>query len=271
MSSYLERFNYQLYGPEDGRKWVFLHGLMGYGSNWRKIVSQLENDNRVLTFDQRGHGRSWKPLTGYASEDYADDLHLIAQELNWQKFILVGHSMGGRNALLFGHKYAEMVEKLVIVDIGAEPNLRAIDYYKKLLSAVPAPFATKLEAKEFFLNTFPRLNISHENLLTLGQYLYSNLEEKEDGRIDWRFSQAGIIASVTQGRAKDVWSELRSLSVETLIIRGEKSTELSRDEYRRMLAANPRIQGREVANAGHWIHADQPQEFVRILLDFVNP
>jgi esterase len=271
MPSYLERFNYQLNGPEEGRKWVFLHGLMGYGSNWRKVVSQLEKDNRILTFDQRGHGRSWQPLAGYASEDYADDLFQIAKELGWQKFILVGHSMGGRNALLFAHKYAEMVEKLVIVDIGAEARPEAITYYQKLLAAIPAPFTSKLAAKEFFMNVFPRLPIAHENLLTLGQYLYSNLEDKEQGVVSWRFSPEAIIASVNQGRAKDVWSELRTLSMETLIIRGANSPELSKEEFLRMLAANPRIIGKEINNAGHWVHADQPQEFVRILLDFVNP
>jgi len=115
-------------------------------------------------------------MTGYASEDYADDLFLIAQELGWSHFILVGHSMGGRNALCFAHKYPEMIEKLIIEDIGPDPNMHAIEYYQKMLAAVPTPFASKLAAKEFFMNEWPKLGVVHENVLTLGQYLYSNIE-----------------------------------------------------------------------------------------------
>lgn len=267
--SYLSRFHYQLYGPENGRKWVFLHGLMGYASNWRKIVSGMASE-RVLTFDQRGHGRSWKPLTGYATEDYADDLQQITQELGWDSFILVGHSMGGRNALGFAHKYPLKVQKLVIEDIGPDPQMSAVDYYQKMLGAVPTPFKTKLLAKEFFMNEWPKLGLTHDNILALGQYLYSNLEDKPDGSVDWRFSKEGIMASVIQGRAKDVWHELRTLTMPTLVIRGEKSSELSRDVFERMIASNPRIQGVEIPNAGHWVHADQSHEFLRNILEFAN-
>ncbi len=268
-TSYLERFNYQLTGPDQGRKWVFLHGLMGYGSNWRKITSQLASE-RILTFDQRGHGRSWKPVTGYASEDYADDLFLIAQELGWDKFILVGHSMGGRNALSFAHKYPEKVTKLVIEDIGPDPSMGAVAYYENLLGAVPTPFPTKLAAKEFFMNEWSKLGVVHENVLTLGQYLYSNMEDKPDGSVDWRFSKEAILSSVKQGRANDVWDELHRLTMPTLVIRGENSKELSRDVFQRMVASNPAVSGVEIPNAGHWVHADQFQAFASAILDFSN-
>lgn len=270
MTSYLSRFNYQLNGPESGRKWVFLHGLMGYGSNWRKIVSALEATERILTFDQRGHGRSWKPLTGYTSVDYAEDLFLITEELGWDRFFLVGHSMGGRNALAFAAKYPEKVEKLVIEDIGPDSNLTAVDYYSHMLGTVPVPFKTKLEAKEFMLNEWPKKGIVHESVLVLAHYLYSNLEEKEDGSVDWRFSKDAIIESVRAGRVHDAWDKLKSLSVPTLVIRGVNSKELSIQTFQKMLAVNLLIKGVEVSNAGHWVHADQPKEFARLISEFSN-
>jgi esterase len=269
-TSYLERFYFQLYGPENARQWVFLHGLMGYGANWRKIISGLEATERILVFDQRGHGRSWKPETGYAGEDYADDLYLILEELGWKKVMLVGHSMGGRNALMFASKFPERVEKLVIEDIGPEPDNSSIDYYQRLLGGVPTPFSSKLEAKEFFMNEFPKLHLAKENVQTIGQYLYSNLEEKPDGKIDWRFSKDAIMASVVQGRAKDHWDEFRKLPMPTLVIRGQNSKELSKQVFSKMIASNPRITGVEVPNAGHWVHSDQPAEFLRILTEFAQ-
>ncbi len=268
-SPYLERFNYQLAGPLEGRKWVFLHGLMGYGSNWRKVVSQLPGE-RILTFDQRGHGRSWKPTEGYTPEDYAHDLFMISEELSWERFFLVGHSLGGRNALSFTHKYPQKVIKLVIEDIGPDSAPKAVDFYTKLLDAVPTPFKSKLEAKEFFMNQWSHSGVNHENIFALGQYLYSNLEDKEDGQVDWRFSRESILTSVTQGRAKDMWPEFCGLTRPTLVIRGENSRELSREIFQRMKEANPLVSGIEIHNAGHWVHADQSRVFASSLLEFVD-
>lgn len=269
--SYLSQFNYQLTGPEQGRKWVFLHGLMGYAMNWRKIISDLEKTERVFAYDQRGHGKSIKPMTGYAAEDYAEDLYLITQELQWDKFILVGHSMGGRNALVFADKFPEKLEKLVIEDIGPEGDPSAPEYYRQLLALVPTPFLSKKLAKEFLLNEFPERLIKfapHENAQTLGSYFYANMLEDENGLVNWRFSISAILDSVKLGRAKDHWKELRSLPMETLIIRGENSKELSKEVFNKMCASNPRIHGIEISNAGHWAHADQPISFIKALREF---
>ena len=282
MSSYLAQFNYQFVRPtgtspdpedfrrKDLRRFVFLHGLMGYGLNWRRIATSLESNDIALIYDQRGHGKSWQPPSGYASEDYAEDLHLIAEEIGWDEFYLVGHSMGARNALMFAHKFPQKVKKLVLEDIGPESKPEDVDYYRRLLGAVPTPFVNKLAAKEFFLNEFLRLPIAGRHPQTLGAYFYSNIIEKEDGSADWRFSKEAILLSVSQGRAKDHWSELRLLTMPTLVIRGETSTELSPEIYQRMIASNPRLRGVEIPNAGHWVHSDQPELFVRSLLEFVN-
>ena len=280
MSSYLEQFNYQFMRPagipvqvDDYknpklRRFVFLHGLMGYGMNWRRIATGLQQNDIALVFDQRGHGKSIKPVTGYAPEDYADDLELIRRDLEWEDFNLVGHSMGGRTALMYAARFPERVRRLLIEDIGPESKAHAVDYYKRMLEAVPTPFPSKKEAKEFFLNEFPKLGFSKSHPETLGQYLYSNMIDLPDGRADWRFPKEAILLSVSQGREKDHWDELRSLSMPTMIVRGADSSELTQDVYEQMIASNPRIRGQVVPNAGHWVHSDQPEVFLRILLEF---
>jgi pimeloyl-ACP methyl ester carboxylesterase len=271
MSSYLSQFNYQLLGPDSGRCWIFLHGLMGYGLNWRTIAKGLEKTERVLIFDQRGHGKSMQPENGYAPQDYAEDVFKIINDLGWKKVILVGHSMGGRNALAFASRHPEMLEKLIIEDIGPEGNLQAVDYYKWLLGLVPTPFPSKKEAKEFFLNQFkPLVKGKTENPETLGAYLYSNIIETADGLADWRFSKKAILDSVLEGRAKDQWNDLRSLNMPTLIIRGENSKELSAEVFQRMSVANPNIQAVQISNAGHWVHSDQPEEFLNVIRKFTE-
>ncbi len=288
MSSYLSRFNYQFYTGSGQRfsleqvkqaeldigqvkrRWVFLHGLMGYGLNFRKIASGLETTDLSLIFDQRGHGKSWQPLTGYAPEDYAEDLYLILDELGWEKINLVGHSMGGRNALLFASKFAERLDHLILEDIGPESQAGAADYYEKLLGAVPTPFPNKKAAKDFFMNEFPKNTWIRGELQTIGLYMYSNLVDQPDGTADWRFSRSAIIESVLLGRAKDHWREFSNLSVPTLVMRGANSPDLSSENFQKMVSSNSRVKGAQIANAGHWIHYDQAEEFVRIIKSFVG-
>ena len=102
--SFLNHFNYQLLGDPQAPKLVFLHGLMGSAANWRKITTAFTEKYHILLYDQRGHGRSFQPSSGYKPEDYASDLQQILKELGWEKIFLVGHSLGGRNALNFAFK-----------------------------------------------------------------------------------------------------------------------------------------------------------------------
>lgn len=248
-----------------------MHGLMGYGMNWRRIVTALKPTEQILTFDQRGHGKSWKPQTGYAAEDYAEDLYLITEELGWEHFILVGHSMGGRNALEFASRFPEKVDRLIIEDIGPDSDSSAPDFYRWLFGVIPTPFDNKLKAKEFFLNEFKiRVRDRVDSPDTLGLYLYSNINELPDGKADWRFSPDAMISTVSQGIAKDRWDQIRALSMPTLLIRGEKSKLLSREVFERVLMQNPKVEGVEISNAGHWVHSDQPEEFLGVIRKFTG-
>lgn len=268
--SYLNNFYHHLYGPEDGRRWVFIHGLMGYGANWRKIIAGLEGSERCLTYDQRGHGRSFHPSQGYGPEDYADDLKKIVDELGWDQFVLVGHSMGGRNVINFASRFPERVSHLIVEDIGAEAKPQAHEYYEDLLDMIPAPFVSREQAKHYFAHDFPQNAKTRENVQVMANYFYSNLVEQPDGTIDWRFSKDGVIASVKEGRSDERWHEVQGLKMPTLLVRGERSQELSRESYQKMLGSNPLIKGVEIPEAGHWVHSDQPQAFLHEIKQFVG-
>ncbi|MGZ3743744.1 MAG: alpha/beta fold hydrolase [Pseudobdellovibrionaceae bacterium] len=267
---YLDSFNYQVTGPENGRRWVFVHGLMGYSANWRKIISGLEATERILSFDQRGHGRSWKPSEGYAPEDYSEDILKITDELGWDKFILVGHSMGGRNVLNFAFQHPEKIIKLVVEDIGPEASPDAVEYYENLLGLVPTPFPNRTAARNFFQTEFLEKAKTRDNPPVLAQFLYANIEDKADGSADWRFYKEGILSSVRDGRIKDRWKEVASLKVPTLWIRGANSREFSRENFEKVLSSNELIKGVEIPNAGHWVHSEQPALFLEALKNFVG-
>lgn len=282
MASYLSQFNYQFLrnpkfpyqnGDEHNpqlRRWVFLHGLMGFGLNWRKIAQSLGPQDICFVFDQRGHGKSIKPQEGYSPVDYAEDLELLRRELNWNTFILVGHSLGGRNALIYANKFYQHLTHLIIEDIGPEAKASAIQYYEGLLNCIPTPFLSKRIAKEWLLNEFLKTPYGIKGKSTLAQYLYANILETPEGFADWRFSKYAMIESIRLGRAQDHWDLWSQLQVPTLIIRGEQSEDLSTLVYEKMLQLQKMAKGVVLPNSGHWAHFDQPDLFCAAILDFVN-
>jgi pimeloyl-ACP methyl ester carboxylesterase len=268
--SYLTQFNYQILGEPTAPKLVFLHGLMGSGANWRKITPQFEKNFQILLYDQRGHGRRFQPEQGYSSEDYANDLKFILDELKWSKIDLVGHSMGGRNALVFANLYPEYLNKLMIVDIGPEINELSGEKIKKLIEMIPTPFSNRTEAKTYFSGPFLERTRNNPQKEILAQYLYSNLQELDNGSVDWRFSRSGILETLHEGRTQSRWREIEQLRVPTLLVRGENSEDLTRDVYNRALNANKVIKGVEVPGVGHWVHSEKPEEFSEILSNFLT-
>ncbi len=259
--NFLEHFNYQITGNQQGPKLVFLHGLLGAGHNWRRIIPHFEPHFQVLAYDQRGHGRSFQPEKGYSPEDFAQDLLLILDELSWGQIHLVGHSLGGRNALCFASLYPERVAKLVLVDIGPELPPDSDQQIQQILQKVPVPFSSREEAQSSLKASFPP---------SLAQFLYTNIEKKESGLYDWRFFKPGILQALEAGRSRSRWEEVRALQVPTLVIRGQKSETLTSEVFQRMLHCNSLVEGVEILGAGHWVHADQPEELTRLLKQFLQ-
>ncbi len=266
----LNDFFYQTYGPEDGRKWVFVHGLMGAGQNWRKVVAGLEKTERCLVYDQRGHGRSFKPEEGYTPDDYSSDLKFLTDELGWDKFVLVGHSMGGRTAFHFASKFPEKVSHLIIEDIGPEENLKAHEYFENLLGVVPEVFPSREDAKAFFQTEFRQKAYTKDKMEAVANFLYTNIIELMDGKATLRFQRKNIIDTVRWGRSHALWENIARLKMPTLWIRGEHSLELSAENFEKIGAVNPGIERITIPGAGHWVHIDQPQLFYQAICQFVE-
>ena len=267
--SYLNKFHHQIIGSNHHPKLIFLHGLMGSGNNWRRITAKFESTFQILTYDQRGHGRSFHPEAGYTSQDYSEDLYQILKELGWNKVILVGHSMGGRNAIEFAAEHSDMVTQLVVEDIGVTPNKASVQKIEELLNSVPTPFGSKREAREFFQNDFVGLHPNNPQAQAISVFLYSNIIESKEGRADWRFFKEGVLESARQGPQEKRWAQWESLKMPLLLVRGAQSTDLSEAEYLEMLSRNPQAKGVVVENSGHWVHFDQPLEFIALIEKFI--
>lgn len=263
--SQLSLFNYQILGDAANPKLVFLHGIMGFASNWRSIARQFEDQYQILLFDQRGHGKSFHPSTGYAAVDYAQDLINILDELQWPTCSLVGHSMGGRVAVQAATLAPERIEKLVVVDVGPNLDMQSMLVVEEQLNSVPTPFVSRDEARTFFDTVF----LERYKSDMLKQFFYANLEEKADGTFDWKFSKHGILETLWKARTLDQSQQFKALKMPTLLIRGQNSSHLPEFLFEDVLAENPNIQGAVIKDAGHWVHAEKPDLVIEELRRFL--
>lgn len=274
MGRFVDQFFTQITGPEAAPRLVFLHGVMGQSANWRRVAKHFEDRYRVLVYDSRGHGRSVHAdlvsnPEAYSPEGLAEDLRLILNDLGWDRATLVGHSMGGRVAYTFAARYPERVEKLVIVDIG--PNLSPIgaSTVMRLIEEIPVPFPNKRAAKDWFDHQFPVVFSDLSNAQALAAWLYANITENSAREAVWRFDSEGVRQAVLAGRNRERWEEIEALRVPTLVIRGERSSDLPQDVYSRMIQTSSWIQGAVIPGAGHWVHSEKFEEFVAELDRFL--
>ena len=120
---------------------MLLHGLRGHSHSWDDVSAEFYKDYHIFALDQRGRGESqWAPGGDYSSESFVADLEGFCHEVGLEKFILVGHSMGGRNAMAFAGRNAEKLEKMVIIDIGPDLNPIGSGRITQELKDVPEEF-----------------------------------------------------------------------------------------------------------------------------------
>ena len=264
-------FHVTEWGPGTEFPIVMLHGIRGFGETFSGVAQALQPNYRVIAFDQRGRGDSdWDPKRDYYTDTYVADLAAVVDHLGLQQFDLLGHSMGGINAIVYASLYPDRVRKLVIEDAGpgafeSSPGAQRI---RQELANTPDGFES-WEAASAFMRAL-RPTITEE---ACQQRLRSMLKPTPEGRWTWRYDNAGIAATRLQpdaARVVDLRPHVARIACETLLLRGHKTDYLQAEMAQAMQALNPRITCQEIAGAGHYIHDDQPAEFNEAVRNFLT-
>ena len=248
--------NYKEVGQ--GKPLVILHGLFGSLDNWISIARNLEDKRRVFLVDQRNHGHSpHSELFNY--EAMANDLKELVDDLKLGAIELIGHSMGGKTAMLFATKFPRLVDKLIVVDIAPKYYPVHHDVIIKGLHAIDVGTLTsRNQADQRLSKLIPDFSIR--------QFLLKNLKRTTEG-FDWK-----INLNVIEREIEEVGKALPEGSIyngPTLFIRGESSNYIL-DKDRELIEKHfPEGTLATIKNAGHWIHADQPEVFLEILTNFI--
>ena len=248
------------WGGEGRTPLMLLHGFTGNAHAWDTLSIALQPHFHVYAVDQRGHGDS-DPTDVYNPAVAFDDISGIVDQLHLAAFVLVGLSMGGRNAMYYTAKRPEKIQKLVIVDIGPEISKRAA----QPSSGPPEPdtWESIEQAAQHLYRGNPYPGIHYY------RWVASNsLKQRSDGAIVWKWHP-----SVKERRSQldlDWWALLRTIATPTLVLRGESSPILDRDVAERMAKELPNGRFVEIPRAVHTLHEDNPEAVLAALGEFLE-
>ncbi|MFT6500545.1 MAG: pimeloyl-ACP methyl ester carboxylesterase [Crocinitomicaceae bacterium] len=241
----------------EGEPLMILHGLFGFSDNWQTHGKKLSEYYRVILVDLRNHGHSdWSEQFSY--EIMSDDVKELCDELNLSELILLGHSMGGKVAINFAQKHEDLLKKLIIVDIGTKGYPMHHDHILQGIHSVKLEGVSSRRKAAEQMNEF----IESEGIK---QFLLKNLFWKEKGKLAWRMN-----IDVLERKMPNILGQMTDNEVmtPTLFIRGELSNYILDEDIEDLENQFPDSEFATVANAGHWVHAEAPGEFIDILLGF---
>jgi pimeloyl-ACP methyl ester carboxylesterase len=242
-----------------GEPLVLLHGLFGQADNWFGVAPKLAEQFHVFAPDLRNHGHS----PHHPEMDYplmAADVEKFMAEQNLASAHVVGHSMGGKVAMQLALDFPARVKKLVVVDMAPRAYKRTHDYIFDALLALDLPtFQTRQQIEEALAPKIPSLN--------LRRFLLKNLGRDEQGKFVWKMNLRGVAENyLNLGK---VLSEGEPFAKPALFIRGGKSDYITAHDETEIRRRFPAAQIQTIPSASHWVHADAPEEFVRMVLDFI--
>jgi esterase len=244
-----------------GKPFVILHGFLGMSDNWKTLGSQFAEDGfQVHMVDLRNHGKSFHS-DDFSYELMAIDVKEYCEFHKLENIILLGHSMGGKTAMLLATLFPDLVDKLIIADIGPKfypqhhqpilEGLNAVDFSKQ-------PSRSEVE------------EIVSKYISDFGtrQFLLKSLYWKEKDQLAFRFN-----LSVFNKKIEEIGVALPSshkFEKPTLFLRGSKSNYILDDDFETIHNHFPNVKIVTISNAGHWLHAENPKDFYTETINFLK-
>ncbi|WP_425574508.1 alpha/beta fold hydrolase [Nesterenkonia aethiopica] len=250
---------------EGGPVVVFLHGLFGQGKNFTQIAKGLTPEHRSLLLDLPNHGRSeWTERI-----DYAEMADHVAAKLSSGVAAegpvhLVGHSMGGKVAMVLALRHPELIDRLVVVDISPVSSGGPMGQFEHLLDSLATLDVTRLssrrEAEEQLQEPIPEA-------MTRGFLLQSLV--REGGAFRW-LSNLELLRSELDviGGFPDAGDA--QFTGPVLWVAGADSDYIDEEHRPVMRELFPQVQLLRIKDAGHWVHAAQPEVFTSVLRQFLG-
>lgn len=245
----------------EGRPLIILHGFLGMGDNWKTLGNRFSKQNfQVHLVDQRNHGRSFHS-NQFSYEVLSEDLKHYIEYHGLQESIVLGHSMGGKTAMLFAVTYPELISKLIVADIS--PRYYPV-HHQTILEGLSAlkhvDLKSRGQADKIMQNYVPDFGTR--------QFLLKNLYWKEKGVLDLRLNLEALIDNVEEvGEPLPIHSKFDK---PTLFLRGDRSEYISQQDESIIKQHFENSDIITISNSGHWLHAENPEDFYQAVIQFIK-
>ena len=264
---------YRKYG--EGVPIIIVHGLYGASDNWVTIGRRLAEGFEVFIIDQRNHGRS-PHSKSHNYQAMVGDLYEFLVKHNIDKAILLGHSMGGKTVMYFACQYPEKVNGLIVLDIApksylqlSKKDISEISHYNILKAMKNVDFSI-IQSRE---DVDDQLGITIKSA-KLRRFLLKSIHKDIDDFFHWRLNVDALyrnIDEILNGMDTDFFDSADLISgFPVLFIRGSNSKYILDEDLDRIETIFPYAELKTIDNAGHWLHAEQPQGLVSLIVDFLT-
>jgi esterase len=246
---------------ETGTPIIILHGIFGSSDNWLTISKMLAENHQVFMLDQRNHGQS--PRSNELNyEVMAEDLKEFIVDNKLENAILIGHSMGGKTVMQFAMNYPDLFSKMIVVDIA--PKFYPV-HHSMILQGLASIDLKSLKSRTEANELMKRFEESEG----VRQFLLKNLwrNPEKNNEFDWRIN-IPVIAKNIDIIGHELSNE-RTTEKPVLFIKGSESHYIKPDDERKIWELFPNYELVTIEEAGHWVQADKPKEFVEAVLRFL--
>lgn len=241
----------------------FLHGGAAHAHWFDRVTPAFTERFHVISLDQRGHGGSeWAEPPAYGTEDFTGDLLALMDRLSLARMAVIGHSMGGHNAMTFAAWHPERVSALVIIDSRPAIPAERLQVMHARGRRLPRAYPSEEAAVQAF-RLLPRETFADPGFLA---HLARAGMTRRKGGWAWRFDPA------THGNRQpvDAWPLLGRITAPTLIVRGGLSPVLTAEMAERLRTGVPRATLVTIPEAYHHLTLDRPAEFTDALDRFLT-
>jgi esterase len=261
------RLHYLDWGNCKNKQMMLLHGFMAHAHVWDEFSVQFRDHFDVIAVDQRGHGESqWSKEAAYSIDAHFTDFVRFVETVDLKDLILIGHSLGGRNALFYAACVPERVHRLILVDSRPGNSAESCDALMKLLLHFPLQAESLDQVAESIQRLYPYM--LYKTAYYIAEYGY---RKSENGRYIPKYdTQMSLQSENADYTAENMWSLINNVSCPTLVVRGEQSPFLSREDAKKMCNVLPRAVLREIPHATHMPVQENPEVFNKVVLDFLS-
>ena len=257
----------------EGAPLIIVHGLYGASDNWLSIGKALAGDFDVYLIDQRNHGQSPHSDT-HNYPAMRDDLIMFMDKHDLRKAILVGHSMGGKTVMFLAEAYPERVDSLIVIDIAPttchpdDQSSQARTHTEIINGMLSVDFSQVKNRED--VNEKLALTIHSRRIRS---FLMKNVSRSREGNYYWKLNAAVIgkeLPSIFEGIDLSKYSPGTGITgFPVLFIRGGNSDYITDDCISDIKQIFPMAEIATIPQAGHWLHAEQPDLLVKTIRYFL--